>query len=89
MSGRVKVSDGSSWPRPDDDDFGLAWRLTYAEPTKSDLLAAASVISAYEYLICSTTAERRALVIREVRADLATRPDPTTTAETNDREADR
>ena len=72
---RVRLSDGSTWPAPplDTPEGGLAWRLTYTEPTRSDLLLAASICNAYAYLLTETTAKRRALIVRELRAALTTR----------------
>lgn len=66
-SGHAQLSDGSTWPLPDPD---LGWTLTYGKPTREDLLRAASLISAYGYLITETTRDRRALVFREIRAKL-------------------
>jgi hypothetical protein len=73
MSRHLRLSDGTTWPRPDlesDADAGLAWRLTYGEPTRADLLQAASVIRAYGYLLTETTRTRRDQVCRDVRATL-------------------
>ena len=73
MSAHARLSEGSTWPLPDlpqGDELGLAWRLTYGTPTRSDLLRAASIISAYGYLVMEVTAQRRALIIRELRAAL-------------------
>jgi len=70
---RIKISDGSSWPRPDieaDEGCGLAWRLTYTTPTRQELLAAASVISAYEHLVLGSNRAKRDLVCRDIRAAL-------------------
>lgn len=74
MSAHLRLSDGTTWPRPDlesDNDSGLAWRLTYGEPTRTDLIRAASVIRAYSYLVTETTRARRDQVCRDVRAALA------------------
>ena len=70
---RVKVSDGSSWPRPaleSDDEYGVGYTLRYGTPTRSDLLKAAEIIDAYSYLVAESTREKRDLVCREVRAAL-------------------
>ena len=73
MSGRVQMSDGSSWPRPaleSDERYGVGNILRYGTPTRSDLLVAAEVIDAYGYLIAETTCEKRDLVCHEMRAAL-------------------
>jgi hypothetical protein len=57
-------------PPLDTPEGGLAWRLTYTEPTREDVLLAASVINAYAYLLTETTAKRRDLIVREVRQAL-------------------
>ena len=43
--------DDMCWPIPCNNLSGLEWRLRYSTPTKSDLLVAASVVSAYQGLI--------------------------------------
>lgn len=69
---RLTLSDGSSWPMPalDTPEGGLAWRLTYTEPSRADVLRAVSIINAYAYLLTETTAKRRDLIVREIRAAL-------------------
>ena len=54
---RVTISDGTSWPNPNGDEYGnLAWRLTHHNSvTRQDLLCAASVMEAYGYLIAEPT----------------------------------
>ena len=74
MAERARLSDGSSWPLPDQEtaeDGGLSWRLRYAQPSRWDLLAAASIIDAYGHLLMETTAKQRALIVREVRSATA------------------
>ena len=70
---RIKVSDGSSWPRPaleSDEHSGVGWVLRYGKPTRADLRKAAAIIDAYGYLVAESTREKRDLVCREVRAAL-------------------
>lgn len=60
------IFDGMTWPNPlavED----LAWRLTYGEPTRSDILAAASFMSSYAHLIELPSRERSARVA-QIRA---------------------
>lgn len=69
----LKLSDGTTWPRPaleSDEERGLAWVLTHGTPTREDLLAAASVIHAYGYLVLETTYVRRDQVFRDIRDQL-------------------
>lgn len=69
MSNHIKTSEGSTWPLPDreDDDRPLAWALTYAEPTREELLRAVSIIRAYSYLVTETTTRRRNAIVRDIR----------------------
>lgn len=72
----VKVSDGSVWPRPaleSDEHYGVGHRLRYTpveDISRGDLLEAAAIVSAYEYLVGVSTQAKRDLVCREVRAAL-------------------
>ncbi len=69
---RIKLSDGSSWPRPcmENDDRPANWAARYSTLTRAEILELASIAEAYGYLICGTTATRRNLVVREIRASL-------------------
>jgi hypothetical protein len=72
---RIRVSDGSSWPRPAiDSDVvpGIGWKLTHTpdQLTRTDLLEAASIISAYGHLVAASTQAKRDLVCRDIRAAL-------------------
>lgn len=59
--------DGMSWPRPGDDtDPDLEWVMRYAQPSRSDMLRAASIIAAYRELLTCTDRKRR-YVIRQIR----------------------
>lgn len=54
LSGAVRFADGTVWPRIDiegEHEASLEWRLRYGDPTRSDCLAAASVIGAYRSLV--------------------------------------
>jgi len=44
----IDVGDGAVMPKPNGD---LEWKLRYGNPTKSDLLCAASILSAYQFLV--------------------------------------
>jgi len=48
MSSYVKLDD-CVWPNPKDEN-GIQWKLRYGQPTKEDLLVAASFLSAYKAL---------------------------------------
>lgn len=73
---RIKLKDGSSWPRPSlerDDEPGIGWRLRYLSPdklTKADLMEAASIVDAYGVLVVESTRDVRNMVCREVRQAL-------------------
>lgn len=51
------VFDGMTWPNPTDPK-DVAWRLTYGEPSRSDILVATSFMRAYAHLIELPTRER-------------------------------
>jgi hypothetical protein len=69
---RIHISDGSTFPRPclESDNAPLSWILTYGQPTREELLAAASIIQAYGYLLLNSDRAKRDLVCREVRSAL-------------------
>jgi hypothetical protein len=48
--------DEMGWPLPDPD---LEWRLRYGNPTTTDRYMAASILSAYQGLICRKTQKQR------------------------------
>jgi hypothetical protein len=52
--------DGMTFPFDDEDesDESVEWRLRYSTPSKKDLMAAASIMSAYNALIFKTQKER-------------------------------
>ncbi len=59
--------DGMSWPTPQCGDCGLQWRLRYAPEetiTKSDMLAAAEIMCAYNSLIFKTQKDRNNICSR-------------------------
>jgi hypothetical protein len=60
---RIKLSDGSSWPRPytADMDRSPSWAARYDHDgiSRSELLQLAAMADAYGYLICETTRARR------------------------------
>ena len=65
----TQLADGTVWPVPDavDDDRQIGWTLTYGTPTREELLRAASIIRAYDFLVLETTSERRNQIVREIR----------------------
>ena len=69
----IKLSDGSSWPRPaieGDENLSVEWKLRHAPDrlTREDMLVAAEIISAYGYLTVDSPRPKRDLVCREIRA---------------------
>src|SRR5581483_1114626 len=54
----VNFDDGTNWPRVELALAELNHLLRYGEPTRSDLLAAASVLGAYDALVHSTQRRR-------------------------------
>lgn len=55
-SSYVRV-EGTTWPHPDDPN-SVEWVLRYGNPSREDLLRAASFIHAYRHLISMTQRER-------------------------------
>lgn len=69
---RIKLSDGSSWPRPAmefDEYYGVGHKARYNPEaiTREDLLQLAAIADAYGYLLIETTRARRDFVCREAR----------------------
>jgi hypothetical protein len=60
---------------PESDGYSVAWKLRYAPDalTDADQKYAASIVSAYHYLICGMTAKDRQSVVSEIRRRLAVR----------------
>ena len=78
---RIKLSDGSSWPRPaleTDEHYGVGHTLRYAsDVTRQDLMAAAAICDAYGILVAESTQRQRDFVCREIRAALKSEGDAT------------
>lgn len=71
------LSDGTTWPLPDLAEDGLAWRLTYGVALSSaETARLASIVNAYGYLITETNRDRRAQVVRDLRAAIDLRFPP-------------
>lgn len=58
--------DTMAWPRPDVAMAEIEWRLRHGTPSKADIMAAASVISAYRQMVFDPEKKRR-VVIRHLR----------------------
>lgn len=58
--------DDMTWPNPED-PLMVEWKLRHGEPTKSDLMVAASMIAAYKQLVYDTQTRRNAKA-RGIRA---------------------
>ncbi|WKW86358.1 hypothetical protein SEA_BUDSKI_81 [Gordonia phage Budski] len=75
-SSRIKLSDGSSWPRPaleSDDEYGVGHRLRYLPQdklTREDLLLAATICDSYGYMVVELTQRRRNAVCSEIQQQL-------------------
>lgn len=56
-------------PYEPDSDTGIGWKLTYSPEsmTRADQMYAASIVSAYGYLICEMNARDRQSVVSEIR----------------------
>lgn len=64
---------GMTWPNPHALEE-MAWRLRYGQPTKVDLLLAASVVGAYRQLVEDSQRERNAKISGISRAASAALP---------------
>lgn len=64
-----QISDGSYW-NGIKEASDLDWKLRYAPDsiTRGDILAAASIIESYVYMIAETTQKKRDLVCRDLRS---------------------
>ena len=63
------VFDDMTWPRIHGGIDDLERALRYGEPTRADLLTAASVLAAYTALVEKTVADRRRVVAMLRRAE--------------------
>lgn len=61
------ISDGTQWPWPCG-EIDVEWELRYGDPAKVRYMAA-TVVSAYVYLV-QATCDKRALVARDIKAAL-------------------
>jgi hypothetical protein len=66
---RVKFRE-MSWPRAGKYASDLEWLLRYGDPTKSDLLAAAGIISAYQQMVFDPESKRRIVIAGLRRAEI-------------------
>jgi hypothetical protein len=57
--------DEMCWPLPNP---GLEWRLRYGKPTREDILVAASILNAYQSLVCRKTPKQTRHIISTIRA---------------------
>lgn len=62
------VFEGMTWPNPTD-PADVQWRLRYGQPSKADLLVAASFMHAYAHLIDLPQRERNQRV-NQIRASV-------------------
>jgi hypothetical protein len=71
----LRLGDGSTWPRPaleSDPGVSVEWKLRHTPGalTREDRMFAASVLHAYNYLLCDMTQKRRNTICREIRQQL-------------------
>jgi hypothetical protein len=59
-----------TWPRYGVYASRLNWLLRYGEPTRSDLLAAAGIIGAYQQMVSDTEKKRRLVIAGLRRAEI-------------------
>lgn len=71
MSAWLRLDGGRSFPDPSDPS-DVQWRLRYGEPTKGDLLVAASVMAAYAALCYQPLTVSRE-ILRDIRQQLSQR----------------
>lgn len=58
--------DDMVWPKPDKGMDDLDWKLRYGNPSREELLAAASIVSAYSSLISSKTQRECIRIKRQI-----------------------
>lgn len=62
----VRIND-TTWPyHIEKDEDSVQWRLRYGNPTREDLLFAASVMSAYQAII-ELPISKRAVIMKAIR----------------------
>lgn len=74
--------DGMTWPRISAGIGDIEWALRYGEPTREEVLVAASVLNAYRALIKLGRVEREAIVRVLRSVEKAQPPPPKVDAET-------
>lgn len=71
----VTVGPEMAWPSIGQRLQDAEWTLRYGDPTREDILFAASILNAYHALVLKT-AKDRAEIVRELRAaEAAERPE--------------
>ena len=70
MSKAFESFDGRCWPKPSERISDIQWRMRYSnsELSREDMLIAASVLSAYAYLINTDDGDRN-YVAAKLRGD--------------------
>ena len=68
-AGRYAFFDGMTWPTGDIQCDGgtLVWLLRHGEPSRADLLVAASIVSAYRALIHDKSQDQRNEIVSKIR----------------------
>lgn len=64
MSKKCITIEDMSWPMPDND---LEWKLRYGQPTRAELLQAASILSAYSQMTLFDTKKKRDKICKKIQ----------------------
>jgi hypothetical protein len=69
VGNNVILDNDTVWPlvEKDDEKGGLEWRLRYGNPSREDMLKAASIVSAYDNLINFFTQKRQREILGQLK----------------------
>lgn len=64
MSNKYITIEDIAWPMPDNE---LEWNLRYGQPTRAELLQAASMLSAYSQMTLFDTKKKRDKICKKIQ----------------------
>ncbi len=63
MTKKYIIIEDMSWPMPDNE---LEWKLRYGNPTRTEILQAASILSAYSQMTLFDTKKKRDKICKKI-----------------------
>lgn len=68
VGNHVTLDNDTVWPLVEkDENGGLEWRLRYGNPSREDILEAAGIVAAYDYLINALTHKQQREILRQLK----------------------